>query len=407
MSVDVRTIRAPEVAPWVDAMRTGFLDEPTTTSAEADWRAGFFDLDHTWAAFDGDRVVGTLRSFDTRLTVPGDRDVSATALTHVTVSASHRRRGLLSRMIRGDLATCAERGDAVSVLVAAEWPIYGRFGYGPATEGVKYEIDTVGLTVTAPRDGSIESVDRDTYRAAVPAIYEAYRLGQPGAIVRNDWWWDVSTGVVAVEGRTTPKFFALGRSESGEVDGFLAHRIEDHWVDVRPRSRLLVDDLVGVGTAATVRLWRHCIETDWIGLVVADDRGVEDPLRWHLDDARAIAERERTDRLWLRILDLPQALTGRAYHAPGALVLEIDDPLDYATGRFRLEAGEGGATCTPTDASPDLALSVQALSSAYLGGYTLASMGAAGLVTECRPGSLAVADAMFRSPVAPSCPTHF
>jgi predicted acetyltransferase len=395
------------VAPWVDAMRAGFLNEPVTSSVEADWRAGFFDLDHTWGAFDGDRVVGTLRSFDTRVTVPGGLDVAATALTHVTVSASHRRQGLLSRMITADLAACAARGDAVSVLVAAEYPIYGRFGYGPAAEGVDYEIDTVGLTVTAPRTGSIETVDRDTYRAAAPAVYDAYRLRQPGAIGRDDWWWDVSVGTIDIEGRTTPKFFVLSRSESGEIDGILAHRIEDRWVDVRPRSKLLVDDLVGVDAAATVRLWRYCIEMDWIGTVRADQMGPEDPLRWYLDDARAIGERDRADLLWLRILDVPQALSGRAYLAPGTLVLDVDDPLKLAGGRFRLDVTSTGATCEPTDAAPDLEVSVQVLSSAYLGGYTLASMAAAGLVTECTPGSLAIADAMFRSPVVPSCPTHF
>jgi predicted acetyltransferase len=407
MAVDVRTIRASEVAAWVDAMRAGFLNEPVTSTDEADWRATFTDLDHTWGAFDGDRMVGTLRSFDTRLSVPGRREVAATALTHVAVSASHRRRGLLSRMITADLVACAERRDAVSVLVAAEYPIYGRFGYGPATEGVDFEIDTVGLNVTGQRTGSIEVVDRDTYRAAVPAVYDTFRIGQSGSILRDDWWWDVSLGVVAIEGRNVPKFFALSRSESGEVDGFVAYRIEDHWVDVRPRSRLLVDDLVGVDTASTVRLWRFCIETDWIGSVRADHRGVEDPLRWHLDDARALAERERSDLLWLRILDLPQALAGRSYLAEGTVVLEVEDPLGFASGRVRLDGGPTGATCTPTDAAADLALSVQVLSSAYLGGYTLASMGAAGLVTECTPGSLATADAMFRSAVAPSCPTHF
>jgi len=407
MTLDVRTITAAEVDPWVDALRAGFLNDPATTSTEAEWRGSFMDLDHTWGAFDGDRVVGTLRSFDTRLSVPGRREVAATALTHVAVTPSHRRRGLLSKMITADLAACAERGDAVSVLVAAEYPIYGRFGYGPAAEGVDYEIDTVGLTVTGARTGSIEAVDRDTYRAEAPRVYDAYRLHQPGAILRDDWWWDVSVGVVAIEGRTLPKFFALSRSDSGDVDGFVAYRIEDHWVDVRPRSRLLVDDLTGIDAASTVRLWRYCIETDWIGTVRANQRSVEDPLRWHLDDARAMAERDRADLLWLRILDVPRALEARTYLAPGAVVLEVDDPQKLASGRFLLDATSPEVTCAPTDAAPDLEVSVQVLSSAYLGGYTLASMAAAGLVTECTPGSLATADAMFRSPVAPSCPTHF
>jgi len=407
MAVDVRTITAPEVGPWVDAMRAGFLNEPVTNPTEAEWRGSFFDLDHTWGAFDGDRVVGTLRSFDTRLTVPGGRDVPATALTHVTVLASHRRRGLLSRMILDDLDACARRGDAVSVLVAAEYPIYGRFGYGPATENVRIEVDTVGLTVTGERSGSVEAVDRAAYRAAAPAVYDAYRLAQPGAIQRDGWWWDVTLGIVAVEGKTPPTFFALGCSDSGDVDGCAAFRIEDHWVEVRPRDRLLLDDLVGATPEAAVRMWRHCIEIDWVGSIVADDRGVDELLRWHLHDARALSERERTDRLWLRVLDTPGALAGRTYLAPGRLVLEVTDTNGWAAGRFRLDGDRDGATCVPTDDQPDLALPVQVLSSAYLGGYTLASMARAGLVTECTPGSVATADAMFRSAIVPACPTHF
>jgi predicted acetyltransferase len=407
MAVDVRTIAASEVSPWIDAMRAGFLNDPVTDQAESEWRGTFFDLDHTWAALDGERIVGTLRSFDTRLSVPGGREVATTALTHVTVAASHRRRGLLSRMIHEDLDACARRGDAVSVLVAAEYPIYGRFGYGPATEGVRIEVDTVGLTVTGDRSGSVEAVDRATYRAEAPAVYDAYRLGQPGAILRDGWWWDVTLGIVPIEGKNAPVFFALGRSAAGEVDGCVAFRIEDNWVEVRPRDRLLVDDLLGTTTDATVRMWRHCIEVDWVGTVVADDRGIDEVLRWHLADARALIERERSDRMWLRVLDTAQALAGRTYLAPGRLVLDVTDPQGWAAGRFRLDGDRDGATCTPTDEPPDVALSVQVLSSAYLGGYTLASMARAGLVAECTPGSLSTADAMFRSAVLPACPTHF
>src|SRR6516165_9456766 len=161
MSLDVRTITKAEVGAWVDAMRRGFLDGPAPDSTEADQRAATVDFDHTWGAFDGDRVVGTLRSFDTAFSVPGG-EVPATALTHVTVTATHRRRGLLTRMITADLTACARRGDAVSVLVSAEYPIYGRFGYGPAADGVRYEVDAVGVGFTRDVGGSVEPVDRDT-----------------------------------------------------------------------------------------------------------------------------------------------------------------------------------------------------------------------------------------------------
>ena len=403
---DVRTITTAEVAPWVDALRTGFHEAPAPDSTEAEFRGRSLDLDHSWAAFDGDRIVGTLRSFDTPLAVPGEVEVPATALTHVSVSASHRRQGLLTRMITADLDACAARGDAVSVLVAAEYPIYGRYGYGPAAEAASLEIDTSTPFLDAPT-GRVELVDRDDFRRLAPAIYDRVRPEVPGAIAREDWWWDITLGHVAIAGRTAPTFFVIGYDGSGTADGFAAYRIEDDWQGGRPRCRLQADDLVGVDSDATTRLWRHCMEHDWVAKVLADNRSVAEPLRWHLHDARAIQQVERFDLLWLRLLDPCAALAGRRYLTSGRVVLEIDDPIGYTAGRFVLRGDPSGATCEVTDEPADLAVSVQAISSAYLGGYSLAELAGSGLVTELTSGALATADPMFRAPGLPWCVTHF
>jgi predicted acetyltransferase len=407
MAVEIRTIEPDEVARWVDAMRTGFLDAPAPDSTEADFRATHFDLDHTWAAIDAPRIVGTLRSFDTTLAVPGDQVVSAAALTHVTVSASHRRRGLLSSMITADLRACAERGDAVGTLVAAEWPIYGRFGYGPAAEAVRLEVDARGLVITGDRRGSVDLVDRDTFRELAGEIYARYQATQPGAIGRPGSLWDVTLGYVEIPGRTTPTFLVIGRDDTGRPDGFLSYVIKDHWEGQRPRNTLEVHDLVGIDAAASNRLWRYCLEVDWVATVSAADHWVGDPLRWILGDARAIGEHERTDLLWVRLLDVAAALAGRRYLTSGRVVFEVDDDMGLSGGRFALEGGPEGAECAITTDPADLSLSVSTLSSAYLGGYTLADLARGGRVAERRPGALAIADAMFRSPVPPWCVTHF
>ncbi len=407
MSAGIRTIEVDEVARWVDAMRTGFLDLPAPDDTEAAFRATHFDLDHVWAAVDGERIVGTLRSFDTTLAVPGDRVVSAAALTHVTVSPSHRRRGLLSQMITSDLRRCAERGDAVGALVAAEWPIYGRFGYGPATESVRLEVDARGLVILGDRRGSVDLVDRDTFVEVAGEIYERFQPTQPGAIGRPNWWWDVTQGRAEIAGRTTPAFHVIGRDDEGRPDGFLSYRVKDHWEGQRPRNTVEVHDLVGLDTAASNRLWRYCLEIDWVTTVSSGDHCVSDPLRWSLGDARAMAEHERTDLLWVRLLDVPAALAGRRYLCPGRVVLEVDDGMGLAGGRFVLEAGPDGAECAVTTEAADLDLSVSTLSSAYLGGYALADLARGGRIDERRPGALAVADAMFRWHQPPWCVTHF
>lgn len=406
MGLDVRTIQKDELPTWTEALRVGFLGH--AGDGEADLMAEFADFDRTIGSFDGDRVVGTLRSFTTDLAVPGGQ-IRCAALTNVTVTGTHRRRGLLTRMITRDLADSVDRGEVVGSLIAAEYPIYGRFGYGPAVEAVDVTIDHGAQFLSPPGRGSVELIEREALRAIAPGLYESFRTGIPGAIARRDWTWDFDLGLRTWPGRPekSPRFFVLGRDEDGVPDGYMTYWVKDRWVNERPQGTLHIEELVARDAAAEERLWRYAIEVDWISTVEADNRSVVDLLPWLLVDARLIVQSNRTDIQWVRILDAVAALEGRRYPASGRVVLEIDDPLGHAHGRFALEGGPDGAECRPTSESADLAMSVATLGAAYLGGHPLGVLARAGRVDELRPGALATADAMFRSPVAPWCVTHF
>ncbi len=158
MGLEVRTITADELEPWGVAMARGFLSQPH--DGWADFVRPEYDLDRVWSAFDGDRVVGTLRSFASELTVPGGAIVPSAALTNVTVASTHRRQGLLRRMLDPDLAAAKERGEPVGMLIAAEFPIYGRFGYGSAADHVLYELDARTIRFANEGTGTVELVGR-------------------------------------------------------------------------------------------------------------------------------------------------------------------------------------------------------------------------------------------------------
>src|SRR5580704_9079930 len=162
----VRTIEASEIDPWSRCMGVGFLY--TVPDGYSEYFLGDADLDRTWGAFDGDRVVGTLRSFPTTFTVPGPSGVDVAALTNVTVAPTHRRRGLLSEMITSDLRASADRGEPVGILIASEYPIYGRFGYGAAIEASGYAVDLASTRFRRPGSGSVELVDLVTLRREAP-----------------------------------------------------------------------------------------------------------------------------------------------------------------------------------------------------------------------------------------------
>lgn len=412
MSTEVRTIDSSELTGWIACKNLGFLSSREQPEEVADYYLSEVDLERTWGAFDGDRVVGTLRSFATTLTVPGPAPIGVSALTNVTVAPTHHRRGLLTQMITGDLTASLQRGEPVSILIASEYPIYSRFGYGPAVDSATYTIDADTARFSEPSErageGTIELVDFETMRKEGPGLYEAFHAAQPGSIGRGERWWDRRLGQERVPGDEPPKgYCGLYHSASGATEGYVRYGAEPHWDAMTPRGSLDVYDLVALTRDAYRGLWRFCCEVDLVTTVRAVDRSVEEPLFWMLSDARVMRQTMRFDFVWARLLDVAVALGSRRYPLEGKLVLEVSDPLGFASGRYVLEGGPDGASCSRTSQTADLALSAEALGSAYLGGPSLRLIASGGKVDELTEGALDSADKMFRSATAPWCGTWF
>ena len=406
MPVEIRTLTAADVEPWIRAVRWGFLQ--TASEAEVDARRADIDDVRTLGCFDEGRVVGTLRSFASDLVVPGGGRMATSALTNVTVGATHRRRGLLTAMITRDLGESRERGEVLATLIAAEYPIYGRFGYGPAADSIELVVDAHAPFHEAAGPGRVTLVEPASVRPMLPALFEQARSHWPGALARSARWWDIVLGLAPYPGRTgdAPSHVAVGHDGNGNPDGWVIYTTTDRWERNRPAGILHVDDLIGIDDDATARLWRYCMEMDWIATVRAEDRPVDDLLPSLLVDARQAFQARRGDLEWVRLLDPAAALAGRAYLCEGMLTLEIVDPMGLSSARVRIDGGPEGASCRPTTASADLVLPIDVVSAIYLGGPTLASVARrGGAIDECTPGALARADAMFRGFGPPWC-TH-
>jgi predicted acetyltransferase len=388
-------------------MELGFLRPRAQGFAE--YLLGEIDLGRTWGAFDAGRVVGTLRSFATRLTVPGPAEEVASAVTNVTVAPTHRRRGLMSDMIRAELDTSVERGEPLGLLIASEYPIYGRFGYGAAIESATYTVDARASRFRRPETGNVELVDRGTMRKEAPALYDRFRVRQPGSIARSGLTWDRILQDGSVPGDEPPKgYCALYRSSDGVLEGYLIYRAEPKWdVTGRAQGTLTVEELVSVTPAAYERLWKFCCEVDLVTTVQAADRSVDETIAWMLSDGRAVHQSVRFDFVWVRVLDVCAALSSRRYLTEGRVVMEVKDDLGFAGGRYVLEGGPAGASCTRTSELAELSLPVDTVGSVFMGGVSLRSLAEAGRVDEDRYGALERADLMFRSATRPWCSTWF
>jgi predicted acetyltransferase len=407
--IEIRPARDDELRAYIDALSTAFLDRPDLEKITDEVRP-LWDLQRTWGAFEDGRPCATFRSWATELTVPGGATLPGAAVAAVTVLPTHRRRGILRRMVAAEHAAARERGEAVAVLHASEYRIYGRFGYGPACRSAVWTLDTMAASFRGDRLGGVELVTPDeAARDAVKGVFEAWRHRQPGEIRRRDFRWDLDLGLRedAWDGRWKG-FLALRRDAAGAVDGYARYRFKENWEQRQPRNLLNVDELHALSDEAYLALWRFLAEIDLVSSVKAERRHVSEALPWLLDNARAAVASEVGDELWVRLLDVSRALEGRAYERQDCVVLEIVDP-DAPAGRQRLEldAGPDGATCRPTKASPELTIDVSALAAAYLGGASLRDAVMASGADEHQAGALARADALLRTLDEPWCSTFF
>jgi predicted acetyltransferase len=403
----VHPVPVEEVPAWAETLTINFLNDPTeeghqrfTTRLQRDWLP-----DRFWGARAGAHWVGTLGAWPHTLTVPGGNTVPADALTMVSVAGTHRRRGLLTRMLTESLSAAHQRGDAVSILWEAEWPIYGRFGYAPATITASYTLRprSPGGRLDGA-DGDLRRVDAAELGTLAPEIFARAARQRAGNIDRPQRWW---SGMLGLDGYPEPRFD--GKRPTQVVhegphgpDGYIAWTAQDVAVDVV--------DLCAASDSAYRGLWAYVSSLDLVERVTLGRRPVDEPVRWLLPDGRALEQNETVDGLWVRLLDVPAALGARRYSVADRLVLDVvdDDTGGFAAGRYVLEGGPDGAKCLPSTVdSANLRVHHRALAAAYLGGYRLQAQVITGRVEELTPGALRRADAMFATSLAPWCATGF
>jgi predicted acetyltransferase len=347
------------------------------------------------------------------MSVPGGAAVPTAGITWITVSPTHRRRGVLTAIMRRQLDEVRAAGrEPVAALWAAEAGIYGRFGYAPAAERGGWTGEATRLRLRPDVDcgtGTVRLVEEAEFRAAAVPLHDQLRRWVPGNLARDDRWWDrkLLDRPEERKGRP-PRQHALHVEADGAVTGYALYWLKGDWSEGGdPEGRLTVQEVRASTPAAYAALWRFLFSHDLMRTIDAPDVPADDPVRHLLADPRAWHARP-ADSLWVRLVDVGAALSARRYPAPLDMVLEVRDRFcDWNDGRWHLWGHPAGAFCDRTDRDPDLVLDIEALSAAYLGGVSLAMLQGAGRVTEVSPGAVTQAATAFRWPVAPVCPDHF
>jgi predicted acetyltransferase len=410
-SYPIRPVSAEEYPAFTAVLGEAFL-EPWPPEAAAVER-GVLEFDRTIAAVDGAEIVGTATSYSFALTVPG-ASARAAGISEVSVLPSHRRRGILTTMMRHQLADALSRGEAIAILFASESGIYARYGFGVASWHQRLQI--------ARRDGALRTgtalgqADSPTLRAVQPAqaraklvrVYATALPHRPGMLARDDRWWDcLLADPPALRDGMSPMRCLLAEDATGPV-GYALYRTKPSWQDGVAGGTIRLRELVATDPVTIASLWSDLLDRDLVGEIVAPNRPIDDPLLTMLADPRR-ARPLVNDALWVRLIDLPAALCQRRYATGIDIVLDVIDPvLPDNAGRWHLHSGgsaDGGeARCERTSRPADVMLTAQAVGAAYLGGASFGQLAGAGHVRELMPGAAGrLATAMSYDPAPWTC----
>lgn len=405
--MQIRSTADDNLDVFVDTVHAAFGRFPETPIEGGGLWWSALEPDRCLLALTSDgRPVGTAAAHSFELTLPGEALVPAAGVTAVGVLPSHRRQGVLTAMMRHQLAELRTRGEFISVLLASEAQIYGRFGYGPATYTARLTVPRHKAALAAPRarkvaeapatvpdNDSVEVLRRAECGEILEEVYDRYRRAQPGALSRPHRWWALRAGQPPIS--PAPCYVAVHRDADGVPGGYASYSIES--------DTLTVDETIATDDAVFTALARFILGHDLVSQVVFKHVPPEHPLRWQLADFRAGEVSGDTDWLWVRLLDVPRALTARGWFTDGELVLSIDDPFLGEHDRYLLTIRDSKADCVLTNRQPDLTLDISDLGSVYLGGTAPSTLVRAGHIQAHRPGAATLADALFRTERSPHC----
>ncbi len=406
MPIEVRPFSG-SLHDWFDAVDVAFGQR--VVDEDLPVMEGYAELDRAIAAYDANRVVGTAGIFTFDLTVPGG-SMPAAGVTMVGVHPTHRRRGVLTAMMRAQLDAIRARGEPIAILWASEAAIYGRFGYGLASFKGSIEIERSRATFRE------QHVPRGTFRLLDPAdatepcrsVYDRFVPMRIGAVSLNDAWWRAEFVHDPERWRRGggPAFFLLHETD-GVADAYARYRVHGDWDDRGPRGSVDVSEAIALTPEAERELWGYLFSVDLTANTRAFNVPVDTALRFILAEPRRLGLRIG-DALWLRIVDLPVALEQRAYAGRDRLVLEVRDPLfEENAGRWELDAMPQGGSVRRSTMDADLSLGIGELGAVFLGGVSLAELAMAGRIEEGTPGAVARGDALLRTALAPWCPAVF
>jgi predicted acetyltransferase len=357
------------------------------------------DVSRFELAFDGKEIVGIVGAYSLRVTLPGGGQLPMGALTWVSTAATHRRQGVLSRLMTRSMADIDRRGEPVAMLAASEGGIYERYGFGVATQVRVTTIDRRLVQLRPefqPRRGSVRFVDGDAALQHMIDVWSRFHRLRAGEVDRSETWHRYLMEMRSTEqGALSPAFYLAHR------DGYASYRIEQHWNDGQPAHVMRMIELVATTDDAHAALWHTLLGVDLVGEITSRQVPIDDPLPFLLTDPRALRTTALNDGVWVNIRNVATCMSTRRYGIVDRLIIEVDGQ------RWAIDGGPVGAACTRVRTRPDLVMDQASLGAMLLGGVRPSALAAGRRLDARNNDVLRRGDAFFVTSPAPHCQTFY
>lgn len=357
------------------------------------------DVSRFELAVDGKEIVAVVGAYSLQVTVPGGGQLAMGGLTWVSTATTHRRQGLLTKLMARSLADVDSRGEPVAMLAASEGGIYERYGFGVATQVRVTSIDRRLAQIRPefqPKPGTVRFIDGDPALAHITEVWSRFHRQRSGEVSRGEAWHrHLYDNDAAPQGTFGAAFHVAHR------DGYATYRVEPHWNDGRPAHNMRLLELVATTAEAHVALWHTLLGVDLVGTIISRQIPLDDSLPYLLTNPRALETTALNDGIWVNIRDVAACLAARRYGTTDQLVLEVDGV------RWLVDGSPDGATCKKVRTRPDLVTDRASLGALLLGGVRPSAL-AAGRRLEARNNEvLRRGDAFFLTSPVPHCQTHY
>ncbi len=397
MGIELRTPSGDDWASITDF--DGRTFGVTHSAEEVERLRPMHDMDRFRVAYDGKQIVGVAGSYELDTTLPGRRIVRMGGVTWVGVAATHRRQGVMRRLIGAVHDDIDARDEPLASLYGSEGGIYHHVGYGTATQVRVTSIDVRSTAMRSefrPEPGAVRYLEGDDIVPALDRIWTRFRSVRTGETGRSrtDHEYFVASGATERNGYSAVAYLA-------HRDGYAAYRTKMEWNDGHPSHTVVVNEMAAVTPDAHAALWHTLLNLDLVGTITSRAIAIDDPLPMLLENPRSLRTTDLNDGVWLNVRDVPKCFGARTYRVDDRMVVEVDGT------RWAIEGGPDGASCTRVRSRPDLVTSHGPFSSLLYGGVLPSAFVAGRQMSARNAGALDRADIFFTTSLAPHCQSQY